>query len=336
MIPVNNNQKVKISVKGFIDEDIDENINMIEEIQKLKKEKNAVILAHYYQIPDIQNIADYIGDSLALSQVAEKTQASIILFAGVHFMAETAKILNPEKKVLIPDIHAGCSLADSCPVDQFEKFVKEHPNHTVISYVNTSVEVKALSDIICTSGNAVKIVKSLPKHERIIFAPDKNLGNYINSLTGRKMVLWDGSCYVHEDFSLEKIIQLKEKYPEAKIIAHPECRKQILMIADFIGSTAALLRYTQKDKADIYIVATEWGIIHQMTKANPDKKFIPAPPVDSTCGCSECKFMKMITIKKLYLCLKYEMPEVIIDEEIRKKAYKPIKRMLEISEKIGL
>ncbi len=306
------------------------------EIRKLVKEKNAVILAHYYQEGEIQDIADFVGDSLALSQQAAKTKADIILFAGVHFMAETAKILAPEKKVLIPDTMAGCSLADSCPPKEFKEFVENHPYHTVISYVNTTADIKALTDIICTSSNALQIVESLPKDEKIIFAPDRNLGNYIKNLTQREMVIWDGACHVHEEFSLEKILEIKADHPDAKIIAHPECEKPILIVADHIGSTSALLKFTQTDNGQKYIVATESGIIHQMKKANPNKTYIPAPPKDSTCGCNDCNFMKLITLKKIYSCLKNEEPEVTLDENIRLKAEKPIRRMLKISEELGL
>jgi len=326
-----------IEEKGYIDIEIDSSVDMIQEIDRMRKEKNAVILAHFYQEAEIQDIADIVGDSLALSQKAAETEADIIIFAGVHFMAETAKILSPEKKVIIPDINAGCSLADSAPADEFKKFVNKHPDYTVISYVNTTAEIKALTDIICTSTNAVQIVESLPKDEKIIFAPDRNLGNYIKGLTGREnMLIWDGACHVHEEFSLERILELKKENEDAKIIAHPECEKPVLIIADHIGSTSYLLSFTKKDKSQKYIVATESGIIHQMKKANPDKQFIPAPPKDSTCACNDCKFMKMITLRKLYNSLKYELPEVIMDEELRKKAEIPIRRMLEISEKFGL
>jgi len=306
------------------------------EIRKLVKEKNAVILAHYYQEGVIQDIADFVGDSLALSQEAAKTKADIILFAGVHFMAETAKILSPGKKVLIPDTMAGCSLADSCPPKEFKEFVENHPDHTVISYVNTTAEIKALTDIICTSSNALQIVESLPKDEKIIFAPDRNLGNYIKNLTQRDIVIWDGACHVHEEFSLEKILEIKAENPDAKIIAHPECQKPILIVSDHIGSTSALLKFTQTDHATKYIVATESGIIHQMKKGNPNKTYIPAPPKDSTCGCNDCNFMKLITLKKIYFCLKNEDPEVTLNENIRVKAEKPIRRMLKISEELGL
>ena len=307
---------------------------MIAEIQSMRKSKNAVILAHYYQEPEIQDIADFVGDSLALSQMAEKTTADIIVFAGVHFMAETAKIISPSKKVLIPDSLAGCSLSDSCPPDKFKEFIEKYPNHTVISYVNTSAAVKALSDIICTSSNAAEIVNSLPIEEKIIFAPDRNLGNYINSITGRNMVVWNGACHVHEEFSLERIVELKRQNPDAKIIAHPECQKPILLISDFIASTAGLLEFTKKDNSQKYIVATESGILHQMIKANPAKLFIPAPPNVSTCACNDCRFMKMITLEKLYICLKNEKPEILLSEDLIQRASVPIKRMLEISKKM--
>jgi len=311
-------------------------VQLISEINRLKKEKNAVIMAHYYQEDDIQDIADFIGDSLALAQEAAKTKADIIVVCGVHFMGETAKILSPGKKVLIPDVEAGCSLAESCPAEAFEKFIKEHPNHKVISYVNTTAAVKALTDIVVTSTNAVAIVESFPKDQKLIFGPDRNLGNYINSLTGRNMVLWDGACHVHEQFSLEKLIELKKIHPTAKVLAHPECKQVILMLADFIGSTASLLKYVQRSDNEEYIVATESGIIHQMIKSCPEKKFIPAPPNDSTCGCNECSFMRLNTLEKLYNCLKNEYPAIEIAEEIRVKAEKPILKMLELSTKLGL
>lgn len=327
----------RISIKdGYVDMEVERDIDVRGEIRQMQKEKNAIILAHYYQEPEIQDIADFVGDSLALSQQAAKTKADIIVFAGVHFMAETAKILSPDKKVLLPDLNAGCSLADSCPPDDFAKFKKKYPMHTVISYVNTTADIKALTDIVCTSSNALEIVRSLPKDEKIIFAPDRNLGNYIMNLTGREMIIWDGACHVHEEFSLERIIELKESNPDAKIIAHPECEKPILIVADHIGSTSSLLKYTIEDRNKKYIVATESGILHQMRKANPDKTFIPAPPKDSTCACSDCQFMKLITINKLYNTLKYETPEIVLDETLRKKAEKPIRRMLDISEKLGL
>jgi quinolinate synthase len=308
----------------------------ISEINRMKAEKNAIILAHYYQTGDIQDIADFVGDSLALSQKAAANKADIILFAGVKFMAETAKILAPEKKVLLPDMNAGCSLAESCKADDFEKFIKENPGRTVVSYVNTTADVKALSDIICTSSNAVQIIESLPHNEKIIFAPDRNLGNYVLNKTGRDIVIWNGTCHVHEEFSLEAILRLKKENPDAKIIVHPECELPVRMVADYIGSTSSLLQFTKKDKSRCYIVATEVGIIHQMIKANPDKTYIPAPPRDSTCGCSECSFMKLITIEKIFNCLTNENPEIIIEKNILLKAQRPIKRMMEISEKLGL
>jgi quinolinate synthase len=308
----------------------------IAEIKRMKAEKNAIILAHYYQTGDIQDIADFVGDSLALSQKAASNTADIILFAGVKFMAETAKILSPEKKVLLPDMMAGCSLANSCKASDFKVFLDENPGRTVISYVNTNADIKAMSDIICTSSNAVQIVESLPPDEKIIFAPDRNLGNYVLNKTGRDMIIWNGTCHVHEEFSLEAIIRLKKENPEAKIIVHPECELPVRLVADYIGSTSSLLQFTKKDKADTFIVATEVGIIHQMKKENPGKKFIPVPPIDSTCGCSECSFMKLITIEKIYSCLKNEKPEITIDHNLLIKAQKPIIRMMEISEKLGL
>lgn len=329
------NKKLNLE-KGFLDIEIEKNLNLIKEIENLKKEKNAIILAHFYVDGEIQDIADFVGDSLALSQQAAKTKADIIVFAGVHFMAETAKILSPQKKVLLPDLNAGCSLADSCPAEDFEKFVKENPEHIVISYVNTTAEIKALSDIICTSSNAKEIVNSLPKEQKIIFGPDKNLGTFINETSGRKMKLWDGACHVHKDFSLERILKLKEENPEAKIIAHPECPQEILIISDFIGSTSALLHYTIKNDFSKFIVATESGILHQMRKANPDKIYIAAPPEDATCACNDCKYMKMNTIEKLYLTLKYELPEIVLDDELIENASKSIVKMLEISDKLGL
>lgn len=307
-----------------------------EEIRRMKKEKNAVILAHYYQTGDIQDIADFIGDSLALSQKAADNSADIILFAGVKFMAETAKILAPQKKVLLPDMNAGCSLADSCKAEDFKKFLDENPGRTVITYVNTTAEIKALSDISCTSSNAVQIVMSLPETEKIIFAPDRNLGNHIINKTGRDIVVWNGTCHVHEEFSLEAIIKLKNENPQARIIVHPECELPVRLVADYIGSTSGLLKFTKTDNASVFIVGTEPGIIHQMKKENPGKTFIPAPPKDSTCGCSECNFMKLITMQKIYDCLKNETPEIFLDEKIIEQAKKPIVRMLEISEKLGL
>ncbi len=320
---------------GFLDVAIDPRMDLFKEIERLKKEKNAVILAHYYQEADIQDVADYIGDSLGLAQQAEKTTADIIVFAGVHFMAETAKILNPDKKVLLPDLKAGCSLSDSAPPELFKKFKDEHPDHIVISYINCSAGIKALSDIICTSSNARQIVESLPENQKIIFAPDKNLGAYINKKSGRNMVLWDGACMVHEIFSREKITKLKVRHPNAKVIAHPECEDVVLQLADFIGSTTQLLKFSESDDATEFIVATETGILHQMQKNSPDKIFIPAPP-DNSCACNDCPHMKLNTLEKLYLCMEYEEPELTMDETLRKAALKPIRRMLEISAQLGL
>lgn len=327
--------KENVLKTGFLDVEIDPTLDLFHEIGRLKKEKNAILLAHYYQEPDIQDVADYIGDSLGLAQQAAKTDADIIVFAGVHFMAETAKILNPRKKVLLPDLKAGCSLADSAPGALFKKFKEQHPAHIVISYINCSAEVKALSDIIVTSSNAEKIVQSVPEDQPIIFAPDKNLGAYLIKKTGRDMVLWNGACMVHEIFSLEKITKLKMRHPKAKFIAHPECEEAVLKLADYIGSTTGLLKYTQTDDSHEYIVATETGILHQMQKTSPQKTFIPAPP-NNSCACNDCPHMKLNTLEKLYLCMEYEMPEIIMDEELRKEAKKPIDRMLEISAKYGL
>lgn len=315
---------------------VPQDIDLKKAIDQLRKEKNALILAHYYQTGDIQDIADFVGDSLALAQWASKTDADIIVLCGVHFMGETAKILCPDKKVLVPDLDAGCSLADSCPAPVFAAFVGEHPDHTVISYVNTTAAVKAVTDVVVTSTNAKQIVESFPKDTKIIFGPDRNLGNYINSITGRNMLLWDGACHVHEKFSLEKILALKAMYPEAEVITHPECKQPIIHISDFVGSTAALIRYTTQSAKKQFIVATESGVIHDMCKKNPDKEFIPAPPNDSTCACNECNFMRLNTMEKLYNCLKYEMPEIQVEEEVQKKAVLPIKRMLTISEELGL
>lgn len=301
------------------------------EILKLKEELNAVILAHYYQQPEIQDIADFVGDSLELSRKAKSTNADVIVFAGVHFMAETAKILNPEKTVLLPDLEAGCSLAEGCKKEDFEPFVKSHPDHIVITYINSTAEVKALSDIICTSSNAEKIIRQIPENQKIIFAPDKNLGKYLIKKTGREMLLWEGSCIVHETFSERKIIDLKVRNPKAKIIAHPECEENILVHADFIGSTSKLLQFVKEDNNEIYIVLTETGILHQMKKAVPEKTFIPAPVNDETCSCNECPYMKLNTMEKLYLCMKNRFPEINIDEELRLKALKPIEKMLEMS-----
>lgn len=322
--------------KGFVDEPVDKSIDLKAAINELKKEKNAVILGHYYQKGEIQDIADYIGDSLALAQIAAKTDADILVMCGVHFMGETAKVLCPDKKVLVPDLNAGCSLADSCPADKFAEFVKAHPGYTVISYVNTTAAVKAVTDVVVTSTNAKQIVESFPKDEKIVFGPDRNLGNYINSITGREMLLWDGACHVHEQFSVEKIVELKAQYPDAVVLAHPECKSVVLKLADMVGSTAALLKYAVNSDKQRFIVATEAGILHEMQKKCPQKTFIPAPPNDSTCGCNECNFMRLNTLEKLYNCLKYEFPEVTVDPEVAREAVKPIKRMLEISAKLGL
>lgn len=327
--------KSQLSDKGFLDIETDPTLDLFEEIERIKKEKNAVILAHYYQEADIQEVADFAGDSLALAQQAAKTDADIIVFAGVHFMAETAKILNPHKKVLLPDLNAGCSLADSCPPEDFAAFKAKHPDHTVISYINCSAEIKALSDIICTSSNAKQIVEQLPENQKIIFAPDRNLGAYIQKTTGREMLLWDGSCQVHEIFSLEKITRLQVQYPEAKLIAHPECEEAVLKIADFIGSTSALLKFVKNDAATTFIVATEAGILYQMKKDAPDKILIPAPP-DNSCACNDCPYMKLNTLEKLYNCMKYELPEITMEESLRLQAKKSIDKMLELSAKLGL
>ncbi|GAO42267.1 quinolinate synthase NadA [Flavihumibacter petaseus] len=327
--------KINLEKKGFLDLGIDPTMDVFAEIERLKKEKNAIVLAHYYQEPDIQDVADYIGDSLGLAQQAEKTQADIIVFAGVHFMAETAKILNPSKKVLLPDLKAGCSLADSAPADLFRKFKEKHPDHLVVSYINCTADIKALSDIICTSSNAEKIIESIPVDQPILFAPDKNLGAYLNKKTGRNMLLWNGACMVHEIFSLEKITKLKTRHPNAKLIAHPECEDPLLRMADYIGSTTQLLKYTQQDNGSEYIVATETGILHQMQKASPEKHFIPAPP-DNSCACNDCPHMKLNTLEKLYLCMEYEAPEILMEEQLRLAAKKPIDRMLEISRAAGL
>ena len=327
--------KEKMNQRGFLDVEIDVNLDLFAEIEKLKSEKNAIVLAHYYQEPDIQDVADFIGDSLGLAQQAEKTDAEIIVFAGVHFMAETAKILNPFKKVLLPDLNAGCSLSDSAPPELFKKFKEKYPDHLVITYVNCSAGMKALSDIICTSSNAEKIIDSLPSDQKIIFAPDKNLGAYLNKKTGRSMVLWNGACMVHEIFSLEKITRLKIRHPQAKVIAHPECEEAVLNIADYIGSTTGLLKYSQQSNATEFIVVTETGILHQMQKTSPFKTFIPAPP-NNSCACNDCPHMKLNTLEKLYLCMKYGLPEISMDEEIRVAALQPIQRMLEISKKYGL
>lgn len=317
--------------KGYVDAPVDETLNLKEEIQKLKKEKNAVVLAHFYQRDEIQEVADFIGDSLALAQIATRLEQPVVVMCGVHFMGETAKILCPDKKVIVPDLNAGCSLADSCDAAEFEKFIEENPGHTVISYVNTTAGVKALTDIVVTSSNARKIVEQLPENEKIIFGPDRNLGSYINSVTGRNMKLWNGACHVHERFSAEKIADLKKQYPDAKVLVHPECRKPIVLLADKVGSTAALLEFAKNDEAHRFIVATESGILFKMREACPDKEFIPAPPDDSTCACNDCSYMKLITLEKLYNSLKYEMPVIEVDPEVARKAVRPINRMLEMS-----
>ena len=327
--------KNNLEKKGFLDIDIDVNLDLFAEIERLKKEKNAIILAHYYQEPDIQDVADFIGDSLGLAQKAQSTDADIIVFAGVHFMAETAKILNPNKKVLLPDLKAGCSLSDSAPPELFKKFKDQYPNHIVITYINCSAGMKALSDIICTSSNAQAIIESLPKDQKIIFAPDKNLGAYLKKKTGRDMVLWNGACIVHEIFSLEKITKLKIRHPKAKVIAHPECEEPVLRTADFIGSKTSILKYTIDNDAREFIVATETGILHQMQIQSPGKTFIPAPP-DNMCACNDCPYMKLNTLEKLYLCMEYEEPQIIMDEKLLTASKKPIERMLEISHRYGL
>lgn len=331
MADINSGVDLKnLQTLGFLDIAIPSGINIVESINRLKKEKKAIILAHYYQSDEIQDIADYIGDSLGLAQEAEKTTAEIILFAGVHFMAETAKILNPTKKVLIPDLHAGCSLSDSCPADVFKIFKDAHPDHKVISYINCSSEIKALSDVICTSSNARAIVESFPIEQPLIFAPDKNLGAYINKITGRKMLLWNGACMVHEIFSYEKLVNLKKEYPNAKVIGHPECEEEILSLVDYIGSTTQLLNFTIKDQANEFIVVTESGILHQMMLSSPNKKFIPAPP-NNSCACNDCPHMKRNTIEKIYNALVYEQPEIVMSNEMIEKAYLPIRKMLDIS-----
>ena len=329
------NSAEKLSNKGFLDLEIDPALDLVAEINKLKKEKNAIILAHYYQESEIQEVADYIGDSLGLSQKAAETDADLIVFAGVHFMAETAKMLSPNKKVVLPDLKAGCSLADSCPPALFAKFKEKYPNHVVVSYINCTAELKTLTDICCTSTNAVQIIESIPKDQPIIFAPDKNLGAYLIKKTGRDMVLWNGACMVHEIFSLEKITKLQSRHPNAKLIAHPECEAKILEIADYIGSTSGLLKYTKENPATEFIVVTEAGIIHQMQKSSPEKTFIPAPP-DNNCACNECPHMRLNTMEKLYLCMKYELPEIILSDYVIEKGKASIERMMEVSLKAGL
>ena len=321
---------------GYVTEPVDKALDLKAEIDKLRKEKNAVILGHYYQSGEIQDIADFVGDSLALAQWAAKTDADVIVMCGVHFMGETAKVLCPDKKVLVPDFNAGCSLADSCPADDFAKFVKEHPDHTVISYVNTTAAVKAVTDVVVTSTNAKQIVESFPQDEKIIFGPDRNLGNYINSITGREMMLWNGACHVHELFSVVKILELKKQYPDADVLVHPECKGAVAKLADKVASTAGLLKHAVNSPKKDFIVATESGILHEMRKQCPEKNFIPVPPEDGSCACNECNFMRLNTLEKLYNTLKYEWPEVTVDAEVAKEAVKPIQRMLEISEKLGL
>ena len=321
---------------GYVTEPVDKALDLKAEIDKLRKEKNAVILGHYYQSGEIQDIADFMGDSLALAQWAAKTDADVIVMCGVHFMGETAKVLCPDKKVLVPDFNAGCSLADSCPADDFAKFVKEHPEHTVISYVNTTAAVKAVTDVVVTSTNAKQIVESFPQDEKIIFGPDRNLGNYINSITGREMMLWNGACHVHEQFSVVKILELKKQYPDADVLVHPECKGAVAKLADKVASTAGLLKHAVNSPKKDFIVATESGILHEMRKQCPEKNFIPVPPEDGSCACNECNFMRLNTLEKLYNTLKYEWPEVTVDAEVAKEAVKPIQRMLEISEKLGL
>ncbi|WP_279159288.1 quinolinate synthase NadA [Muribaculum intestinale] len=322
--------------KGYVDAPVEPGTDLVAEIKRLKKEKNAVILAHYYQKGEIQDLADYIGDSLALAQIASRLDEPVIVLCGVNFMGETAKMLCPDKKVLIPDLSAGCSLADSCKADEFKEFIEANPGHTVISYVNTSAAVKSLTDIVVTSSNARQIVESLPEDTPIIFGPDRNLGNYINSITGRSMKLWNGACHVHEQFSVEKLVELKKEYPKAKVLAHPECPRQLIILADHVGSTAALLKYAVESDETEFIVATESGILHEMRKRCPDKTFIPAAPNDSTCACNDCGYMKLNTLEKLYNCLRYEQPEVNVDADTAARGRKPIERMLEISAKLGL
>lgn len=321
-----------LQAEGFLKLPVDKDIDLVKEITRLKKEKNAVILAHYYQRPEIQDVADYVGDSLGLSQQAARTTADLIVFAGVHFMGETAKILNPTKKVVLPDLKAGCSLAESAPADSFRKFLDKHPEHIVITYINCTAEIKAMSDIICTSANAEKIVNSVPADQPIIFAPDKNLGRYLINKTGRDMVLWEGACIVHEAFAIDKLLELHKKHPRAKIVAHPESETHLLKVAHYIGSTTGMINFVKNDPCDEFIIATEAGILHQMAKEVPHKTLIPAPSnEDNTCACSECAFMRLNTMEKLYLCLKYELPEITVPQEIQRKALIPIQRMLEIS-----
>ena len=322
--------------KGYVDEPLPQGVDLKSEIRQMCHEKNAVIMAHYYTEGVVQDVADFVGDSLALAQKAAQTDADIIVMCGVHFMGETAKILCPGKKVIVPDLNATCSLAESCPAEDFARFVADHPGHTVISYVNTTAATKAVTDVVVTSSNARQIVESFPKDTPMIFGPDRNLGNYINSITGRSMVLWDGCCHVHEKFSLEKILELKKQYPDAKVLVHPECRGAVVKLADKVGSTAALLKYSIEDSAQTFIVATESGILHEMKKACPQKTFIPAPPEDGSCACNECNYMKLVTLQKIYNSLKHEWPSIEVDAEVAKKAVVSIERMLEISEKLGI
>lgn len=317
--------------KGYIEETVNPSIKLVEEIKRLKKEKNAVILSHFYVDGELQDIADFVGDSLALAQAAATTEAELIVFVGVHFMAETAKIINPNKKVILPDLKASCSLAESAPADKFAAFKAQYPDHKVITYINATAALKTMTDIVCTSANAKQIVESFPKDQKLIFAPDKNLGGYINSVTGRDMVLWDGACIVHEQYSVEKIADLMDKHTDAEFIAHPECEKPVLLLAKHIGSTSSLLNYVQSSDAKKFIVATESGILHQMVKACPDKIFIPAPSIDSTCGCNDCEYMKLNNLQKLYICLKHELPEVTLPKDVMEKARVPIQRMLDLS-----
>ena len=322
--------------KGYVDEPLPQNVDLKSEIRQMCHEKNAVIMAHYYTEGVVQDVADFVGDSLALAQKAAQTDADIIVMCGVHFMGETAKILCPGKKVIVPDLNATCSLAESCPADEFARFVADHPGHTVISYVNTTAATKAVTDVVVTSSNARQIVESFPKDTPMIFGPDRNLGNYINSITGRSMVLWDGCCHVHEKFSMEKILELKKQHPDAKVLVHPECKGAVVKLADKVGSTAALLKYSIEDSAQTFIVATESGILHEMKKACPQKNFIPAPPEDGSCACNECNYMKLVTLQKIYNSLKHEWPSIEVDAEVAKKAVVSIERMLEISEKLGI
>ncbi len=323
--------KTMLEENGYITENVDPSVQLVKEINKLRKEKNAVILSHYYVEAELQDIADFVGDSLQLAQEAAKTTADMIVFVGVHFMAETAKIINPSKKVILPDLKAGCSLAESAPIEKFREFKAKYPDHKVISYINCTADLKTVTDVVCTSSNAVKIVNSFPEDQKLIFAPDKNLGNYLNNLTGRNMVLWDGACMVHEKYSVEKIVALMDENPDAEFIAHPECERPVLLLAKHIGSTSSLLNYVKENPAKKFIIATESGILHQMKKSCPDKIFIPAPSNDSTCACNDCSYMKLNSLQKLYICMKHEQPEVQLSQDIIDLAKKPILRMMEIS-----